>query len=139
MISLLSTFFGVAAAVLVAIGLYGLLAYSVARRVKEIGIRIAIGATQANVIRMVVMRAVSMVIGGLAIGVPLAMWSKGYATYVLSLVAATQAGGPITLPTNGLASLTIAALGITCVALAASYLPARRAARVDPMIALRAE
>jgi predicted permease len=139
LISLLSTFFGVAAAVLVAIGLYGLLAYSVARRVKEIGIRIAIGATQANVIRMVVMRALGMVVAGLAIGVPIAIWSKGYATYLLSLVAATQAGGPITLPTRGLASLTIAAAAITGVALGASYLPARRAARVDPMVALRAE
>jgi predicted permease len=138
MITMLSAVFGIAAAVLVAIGLYGLLAYSVARRVKEIGIRIAIGATQGSVIRMVVLRAVGIVLVGLAVGAPIALTTKRYATAVLSIVAATQVD-PVTLPTRGPGSLVAAGVAMAAVALAASYLPARRAARVDPMIALRAE
>jgi predicted permease len=139
MIASLSALFGVAAAILVAMGLYGLLAYSVARRVKEIGIRIAIGASRADVIQMVVRRALGMVLAGLVVGVPFALWTRGYATFVLGLVAATKLDVPVTLPTAVAGPLVAAATAMIVVALAAACLPARRAARVDPMIALRTE
>jgi predicted permease len=139
MIASLSALFGAAAAVLVAMGLYGLLAYSVARRVKEIGIRIAIGASRGDVIQMVVQRALSMVVAGLAVGVPIALLTRHYATRVLGVVAARQIDAPVTLPANVGGPLAAAAVAMIVVAIAASWLPARRAARVDPMIALRTE
>ncbi|HMD35739.1 MAG TPA: FtsX-like permease family protein, partial [Vicinamibacterales bacterium] len=139
MIASLSALFGVAAAILVAMGLYGLLAYSVARRVKEIGIRIAIGATRGDVITMIVRRALGMVVAGLVVGVPIALWTRSYATRVLGMVAATQIDVPVTLPANVGGPLAIAAVAMVAVALVAAYLPARRAARVDPLIALRTE
>ena len=99
-IAMLSALFGVLAAMLVAIGLYGLLAYTVTRRGKEIGLRIAIGATGRDVIGMVLTSALGLVSVGLIIGVPMALWMKGYAANVLATVAATQAKAPITLPVN---------------------------------------
>jgi len=139
MIASLSALFGAAAAILVAMGLYGLLAYSVARRVREIGIRIAIGATRGDIVQMVVQRALLMVLAGLAVGVPAALWTRGFATRVIGLVAATQLDVPAALPSAVAGPLAIAAIAMVIVALAAAYLPARRAARVDPMVVLRAE
>src|SRR5207249_585503 len=76
LIAMLSALFGALAAVLVAIGLYGLLAYTVTRRMKEIALRIAIGATSRDVIRMVLTSALGLVSAGLIVGVPIALWVK---------------------------------------------------------------
>jgi ABC-type antimicrobial peptide transport system permease subunit len=124
----LSSLFGVLGSVLAAIGIYGLLAYTVARRTNEIGIRMALGATRQDVVRMVLADALGMAAAGLAIGVPLAIWSR---TFAASMIAGLPA-------TNSLA-IVVGAVALTTVALAAAYLPARRAARVDPMVALRYE
>ena len=134
-----SGLFGAIAAMLVAIGLYGLLAYTVTRRVKEIDLRIAIGATGRDVIGMVLTSALGLVSVGRIIGVPMALGMKGYALDVLTTVAATQVERPIILPVTLLVPLLIAVIAMVGLALVASYVPARRATKVDPMAALRAE
>jgi len=139
LIAMLSVLFGIVAATLVAIGLYGLLAYTVTRRIKEIGIRMALGATGRDVIGMVLAGALGLVGTGLLIGVPISLWAKGYASRVLAMVAATQAMGPVMLPADITVPIVVAAFAMLAVALVASYVPVRRATRVDPMIALRCE
>ena len=74
-----SGFFGALGAALAAIGLYGLLAYTVARRTNEIGIRMALGATERDVTRMVLKGALGLVCAGLVVGAPIAVWSKRFA------------------------------------------------------------
>jgi ABC-type antimicrobial peptide transport system permease subunit len=139
LIAMLSALFGALAAMLVAIGLYGLLAYTVTRRVKEIGLRIAIGATARDVIAMVLTSALGLVSAGLIAGVPAAVWMKGYAVNVLARMAATQVDAPIVLPVNLGVPVVVAAIAMVCVAVVASYVPARRATKVDPIAALRAD
>jgi ABC-type antimicrobial peptide transport system permease subunit len=139
MIAMLSAIFGVLAALLVAIGLYGLLAYTVTRRVKEIGLRIAIGATYGDVIAMVLTSALALVSVGLLVGVPAALVMKRYATNVLTTLAATQLEAPVVLPTGPILPVLTAAATMLVLALVASYVPARRATKVDPMTALRTE
>jgi predicted permease len=139
LIAMLSVWFGVVAATLVAIGLYGLLAYTVTRRINEIGIRMALGATRRDVMAMILAGALGLVSTGLLIGVPIAVVAKGYAARILAIVAATQAMGPVTLPVDITLPIVIAALAMVAVALVASYVPVRRATNVDPMIALRCE
>ncbi len=139
LIAMLSGLFGVLAAMLVAIGLYGLLAYSVTRRMHEIGIRIAIGATSRDVIWMVLTSGFGLVGVGLIIGVPIVLWTKGYASSVLAVVAATEAAAPVTLPVDITLPIVIAAVAMLAVALVASYVPVRRATKVDPVVALRCE
>jgi predicted permease len=139
LIAMLSVLFGIVAATLVAIGLYGLLAYTVTRRINEIGIRMALGATSRDVIGMVLAGALGLVGTGLIIGVPIALWAKGYGSRVLAIVAATQARGPVTLPVDITVPILVAAVAMLAVALVASYVPVRRATTVDPMVALRCE
>jgi putative ABC transport system permease protein len=116
------------ALLLIVIGIYGLLAYAVARRTKEIGIRMALGATPSKVARMVVGQTLLLICAGIAGGVPLAFWIKRLATSLI--------GGP----TGSLAApIAFGALAILVVALAACYRPVRRAIKVDPMIALKYE
>ena len=124
----LSAGFGALGALLAAIGLYGLLAYTVARRTHEIGVRMALGAARTDVVRIVFRDALWMVCVGFAIGAPLAFWGKRVAA---SLIPDLPVAGPL--------PILVAAAIMIAVGLIAAYLPARRAMRVDPMVALRYE
>jgi predicted permease len=120
--------FGGIAALLAAIGLYGVMAYAVARRTVEIGIRLALGARRATVQWMVLRQSLWMVLLGLAIGIPAAL---GLTRFVQNKLFGIQ-------PTDA-ASFAAAAILITMVGAVAAWIPARRAARVDPIQALRNE
>ena len=129
LIAMLSALFGALAAVLLAIGLYGLLSYTVERRMNEIGIRIALGATSRDIVLMVGAGALPLVFAGFAVGAPIALVAKVYAGKVLTLVAATQGQAPITLPASAVWPIVGAAGAMIAVALIASCIPARRATR----------
>lgn len=139
LIAMLSALFGALAALLVVVGLYGLLAYTVTRRIKEIGLRIAIGATNRDVTWMVLASALRLVLAGVIVGVPMALWTRGYGASILAAMAASQAEAPVTLPVDTTAPIVITVFAMLTVALIASFVPARRATRVDPMAALRTE
>jgi predicted permease len=124
----LSAAFGALGSLLVAIGIYGLLAYTVARRIREIGIRMALGATQRGVSRMVLREALAMTLGGLLIGVPVAYAGQRFAAI---LIAGLQSVGKF--------PIAFGAAGVIAITLLAAYIPARRASRVDPAEALRHE
>jgi ABC-type antimicrobial peptide transport system permease subunit len=124
----LSGFFGTLAAALAAIGLYGLLAYAVATRTRDIGIRMALGADRGRVLRMEIWSALRLVAIGIAIGIPAAIAAGRLFAAQLFGVSASD---PVTL--------AAAAALLTLVAGLAAWGPARRASRVDPMLALRSE
>jgi predicted permease len=124
---LLGAFAGLAL-LLASIGLYGVLSFAVTQRSRELGLRIALGASEASVMRMVVVRGLSLTAAGLAIGLVLAWAGTRAMQNLLYGVAATD---PRTFG-------AVVAL-LTTIALAACYLPARRAARVDPIAVLRQE
>ena len=128
LIATLSEVFGCLGAVLAGIGLYGLLAYTVARRTNEIGIRMALGATASGVSRLVLRDAMGMVCAGLVAGSSMVVWGRPLAA---SLVQDLKLDSAVPLAFGGGA--------IIAVTLLASYVPARRAAHVDPMVALRHE
>jgi predicted permease len=120
--------FGVLATVLAAIGLYGVMAFLVARRTREIGIRMALGAMTGNVIWLV-MREVLLLLGiGVAIGLPAAL--------AVTRLLASQLYG---ITPNDPATIVFATLGIAAIVALSGYIPARRATRVDPVTALRYE
>jgi len=122
----LASAFGGLALLLAAVGLYGTLAFAVTRRTREIGLRLALGADQANVLRSIVGEALAFVSWALVLGLPLAL-AGGYA--LRAFLFGVEA---YDLPT-----LASACLVLTVTAIAAAYIPARRAASVDPMTALR--
>jgi ABC-type antimicrobial peptide transport system permease subunit len=122
----LATVLGALSLILAVAGLYGLLAYSVARRTIEIGVRMAMGATRAGVLRLVLRDAVRLTLGGLVAGVALFVWTARFATGLVHGVA----------PADPLA-ITVAALVMLGTALGAAFLPARQASRVDPIVAIR--
>ncbi len=124
----LSGFFGSLAGVLAVIGLYGVIAYSVTRRTNEIGVRMALGASTADVVAMVLRDASVLVGAGVAIGLVLSAISAQFAS---TLLFQLRPRDPV--------SLAGAALLLGGVALIASYLPARTAARIEPTVALRVE
>jgi len=128
MIALLSSFFGLLALLLASIGLYGVMSYSVVRRTNEIGIRVALGAARRDVLWMVLRETMLPVITGIAIGLPAALASM---RLIRDQLFGLEPADPLTLCAAMLAIIGVAAL--------AGYLPARRAARVDPMVALRYE
>ena len=124
---LLGIFAGIAL-LLTAIGLYGVIAYSVAQRTHEIGVRMALGATRSNVVSMVLNRGVQLTLLGIAIGVAGAL---ALARVIQSLLYEIAPRDPVTY--------LVVCVALGAVALLASYLPAMRASRVDPMVALRYE
>ena len=128
LMAVLSGFFGALAALLAAIGLYGVISYIVLARQNEIGIRLALGATRGSIIRAVLQQAAGLVLSGTAVGILLAMIVT---TASRSLLFGLKANDPVTF--------TAASLFLLVVALAASFVPARRASRLDPMTALRNE
>ena len=124
----LSGLFGALAAALTALGLYGLMAYAVASRTREVGIRMALGASRGRVLRTEIGSALRLVAIGIAVGIPAAVASGRIIATQLFGVAP---GDPVTL--------AAVAASMTLVAALAAYGPARRAARVDPIVALRSE
>lgn len=124
----LSSFFGALALVLAYIGLYGLLSYEVARRTRELGIRMALGAQQRDLLRLVVGQGILLVMIGAAIGMAVAM---GVTRFIAAMLFGVHANDP--------ATFAAVAILLMLVALAACYIPARRAMRVDPITALRYE
>jgi predicted permease len=122
----LLTVFGLLALGLASIGLYGILAYSVNQRKREIGLRMALGAAQGSVLRLILKQGMTLVLAGMAIGFAAALVAGRLLSRMLFGVGA---GDPL--------SMAAAALVLLAVALWACYLPARRASRVDPLVALR--
>ena len=124
----LCTGFAVLALAIACVGLYGTMSYTVARRTGEIGIRMALGARRGNVIGMVLRQVIVMAAVGLAIGVPVAYAS---AHLVRSFLYGIKPNDPL--------AVGIAVGILMTAAIVAGYAPARRASRIDPMVALRSE
>jgi putative ABC transport system permease protein len=124
----LMTLFAVIGLVTAAVGLYGILSYAVAQRTQEIGVRIALGANSSDVRRMVIFGALRPVVAGLVLGTVGAIW--------LTRLLSSQLYG---VSANDPMTFSVAILFLLLVAVVASSLPARRATRVDPLVALRSE
>jgi predicted permease len=123
--------FGLIAQLLAAIGLYGVMAYSVSQRTHEIGIRMALGANRANVLRMVLRQGMMLTVVGVAIGVTAAFVLTKYLETLTTMLFGVEPRDPVTF--------SVIAAGLTLVALVACLIPARRATKVDPLVALRYE
>jgi ABC-type antimicrobial peptide transport system permease subunit len=110
------------------IGLYGVVSYSVAQRTQEIGVRMALGATQRDVTRLVLREGTALALVGVVIGVA--------GAFAATLLIRSWLFG---IERTDLRTIVGTAAGLVIVALGASYLPARRASRVDPLVAMRAD
>jgi predicted permease len=128
LLAALTVIFGAVALLLACLGLYGTMAYSIARRTAELGVRIALGATRRDVLFLVLREALLVIAIGLALGVPMAIWAGVRVDKLLYNVS----------PLDAL-SYTSATLVLAIVAIAAALIPARRAAALEPMSALRTE
>src|SRR5215467_501712 len=128
LIAQLSAFFGLVAVFLSSIGIYGLMSYLVTRRTNEIGIRMALGAARANMLWLVMRESTLLLLTGVAFGIPVTIAAGRLVASMLFGVGATD-----------LVNLLCAVMMLALVAALAGYLPARRAAHVDPMVALRHE
>ena len=128
LVTWLTSAFGVLATLLTALGLYGVLTFSVARRTREIGIRVALGAQRRDVFRLIMIRGVILVGIGVVIGLAASFWLSRLMSALLFGVAP-----------NNPATLVGVSAGLILVALLACFIPARRATKVDPMVALRYE
>jgi predicted permease len=124
----LTTSFSLLATLLVVLGLYGVLTFSVARRTREIGIRLALGAGASDVFKLIIMHGLILVVIGTTLGTAASLAvTRMFATLLFGVT-----------PTNAL-TFAMAAAGLIAVALVACYIPARRATKVDPLVALRYE
>jgi ABC-type antimicrobial peptide transport system permease subunit len=128
LVTWLSAAFGVLATLLTALGLYGVLTFSVARRTREIGIRVALGAQRRDVFQLIMIRGVILVGVGIAVGLG--------ASFAFSRFLQTLLFG---VSPNSVTTLVAVSAGLIAVGLLTCYIPARRATKVDPMIALRYE
>jgi ABC-type antimicrobial peptide transport system permease subunit len=124
----LLTIFAATALALTAIGIFGVVANGVQQRVREIGVRVALGASSGDVMRLIVGRSLAFVSAGAAIGVAGAL---GLTRFLTGILYDVKPGDPLTF--------ALAVLTLLVVAFMASYLPARRATRIDPVRALRLE
>ncbi len=125
-VAMLASFFGALALLLACVGLYGLMAYAVVRRTAEIGIRMALGARSPQMIWLVLRETLLLATAGIAVGIPVVLWT---ARYVKTMLYGVTPADPWNI---GLAAVTMVGG-----AMLAGYLPARRAAGIDPMVALR--
>jgi predicted permease len=128
LVASLSMLFGGLATILAAVGLYGVMSYTVSRRTREIGIRMALGAARTSVLWMVLREVAIMAVAGIVLGLPVAI---GLSRFVQSQLYGLSPTDPFTLG--------LAAVILSSVAMFAGYVPARRATKVDPMLALRYE
>ena len=126
--TILMTSFAALALLMAAIGLYGIISYSVSQRVQEIGIRMALGAQRSDVLRMVLWQGFKLALAGIVLGL--------IASFILSRVLASLLFN--VSATDLLTFMSVSGL-LTLIALLACYIPARRATKIDPMIALRYE
>jgi ABC-type antimicrobial peptide transport system permease subunit len=127
-VAVLSGFFGILAALLTAVGLYGVISFLVARRTHEIGIRMALGAGKRQVLSSVLRETLMLTVLGIGTGLPI--------TFIVARLIASMLFG---IKPSDPVALLFAAFALCGVSLAAAYIPARRAAKVDPMVALRYE
>jgi predicted permease len=128
LVATLSGFFGALALLLAGLGLYGVTSYSVGRRRREMGVRLALGARPSGVVRLVLRRVVWLVGAGVVVGTGLSLWAS---RFVATLIFGLEPRDPATFIAAAVVLLTIG--------LIAGWLPARRASRVDPTVALRTE
>jgi putative ABC transport system permease protein len=126
--TLLIALFGVLALILAAIGIFGVISYSVSRRTHELGIRMALGAQSAAVLSMILRETLALTLFGIAVGIPCALAAARLITRLLFKVKPYD---PVTL--------VLVPLALLAIAIFAGYIPARRATKVDPMVALRYE
>jgi putative ABC transport system permease protein len=130
--ALLSSVFGALACLIAAIGLYGVVAYSVSRRTSEFGMRMALGAQRGDIRTLVLRQTLAVILCGVAIGI-------GGALVVVHLLSSAINGMLYGIKPTDISLFIGATTSLVAIALLAAFLPARRASRVDPMVALRYE